>query len=197
MFCFSTSIEKRNLIYGVYDDEHKLLDTVREVRSKGIEVFDCYTPFPVHHLDEEMGVRRTYLSIAAFLCGMTGFCLGLLLEFYTMVFDWPMIIGGKPSDYHMLPSMVPVVFECTILCTAYGLGILFFARNKMGHGVIPDILDIRQTDDRLIIAFDADGLSNEAKIEVNNAMKNNGVLEINNYKGQYAEALLSEGGAHA
>ena len=187
MFCFSKSIEKRNLIYGVYDNEHSLLNTVKEVRSKGIDVFDCFTPFPVHHLDEEMGIRRTYLSIAAFLCGFTGFCLGLLLIFYTMIFDWPMIIGGKPSDYHMLPSMVPVVFECTVICTAYGMGILFFARNKMGHGVRPDILDIRQTDDRLLIAFDADGLEGDNKEIVKSVMKNNGVLEIHNYKGEYAK----------
>ncbi len=197
MFCFSKSIEKRNLIYGVFDDEHKLMDTVKQVRSKGIEIFDCFTPFPVHHLDTEMGVRRTHLSIAAFLCGVTGFCLGLLLQFYTMIFDWPMIIGGKPSDYHMLPSMVPVVFECTILCTAYGLGILFFARNKMGHAVRPDILDIRQTDDRLIIACDADQLNNESMSEINSVMKQNGVLEIREYKGEYANERLLEGGAHA
>jgi hypothetical protein len=194
MFCFSTSINKRNLIYGVFDDESNLMHTVEEVRENGIEVFDCYTPFPVHHLDTAMGVRRTYLSIAAFLCGLTGFGLGLLLQFYMMVFDWPMNIGGKPHDYHMLPSMVPVVFECTILCTAFGLAFLFFFRNKMGHGVIPDILDIRQTDDHLIIAFDNDTLTAKSRELVNTIMTKNGVLHTREYVGQYA---VTNGGAHA
>ena len=196
MFCYSTTIEKRNLVYGVFEDSQNLMNTVEQVKAKGIDVFDCYTPYPVHHLDTTMGISRTRLSIAAFLCGLTGFSLGLLLEFYTMVFDWPMIIGGKPSDYHMLPSMVPVVFECTILCTAYGLGILFFTRNKMGHGVRPDLMDLRQTDDRMIIAFDADALDSNAMAEAHNVMKQNGVIEIHEYKGQYAEPQL-EGGAHA
>jgi hypothetical protein len=196
MFCYSTTIEKRNLVYGVFEDSQNLMNTVEQVKAKGIDVFDCYTPYPVHHLDTAMGISRTRLSIAAFLCGLTGFSLGLLLEFYTMVFDWPMIIGGKPSDYHMLPSMVPVVFECTILCTAYGLGILFFTRNKMGHGVRPDLMDLRQTDDRMIIAFDADALDSNAMAEAHNVMKQNGVIEIHEYKGQYAEPQL-EGGAHA
>ena len=163
------------------------------MREKGIEVFDCYTPFPVHHLDTAMGINRTRLSIAAFLCGTTGFCLGLLLQFYMMVFDWPMNIGGKPSDYHMLPSMVPVVFECTILCTAYGLAFLFFFRNKMGHGVKPDILDLRQTNDHLLIAFDSDTLDQAAKSELTTILNKNGVLSIHEYSGQYA----NEGGAHA
>lgn len=196
MFCYSTTIEKRNLVYGVFEDSQNLMNTVEQVKAKGIDVFDCYTPYPVHHLDTAMGISRTRLSIAAFLCGLTGFSLGLLLEFYTMVFDWPMIIGGKPSDYHMLPSMVPVVFECTILCTAYGLGILFFTRNKMGHGVRPDLMDLRQTDDRMIIAFDADALDSNSMAEAHNVMKQNGVIEIHEYKGQYAEPQL-EGGAHA
>jgi len=173
------------------------MDTVVEVKKRGIDIFDCYTPYPVHHLDTAMGIGRTKLTVAAFLCGATGFCLGLLLQFYTMVFDWPMIIGGKPSDYHMLPSMVPVVFECTIICTAYGMGILFFARNKMGHGVRPDILDLRQTDDRLIIAFDADKLDNQSRSEIDSVMKSNGVLEIRDYKGEYATELITEGGTHA
>jgi hypothetical protein len=194
MFCFSTSINKRNLIYGVFDDESNLMHTVEEVREKGIEVFDCYTPFPVHHLDTAMGISRTRLSIAAFLCGLTGFCLGLLLQFYMMVFDWPMNIGGKPSDYHMLPSMVPVVFECTVLCTAFGLAFLFFFRNKMGHGVRPDILDIRQTDDYLLIAFDADTLDTNRRNELNAIMTKNGVLHTKEYVGEY---VVNAGGANA
>ncbi len=197
MFCFSTTINKRNLIYGVFADETNLMQTVEEVREKGIEVFDCYTPFPVHHLDTAMGISRTRLSIAAFLCGLTGFCLGLLLQFYMMVFDWPMNIGGKPGDYHMLPSMVPVVFECTVLCTAFGLAFLFFFRNKLGHGVRPDILDIRQTDDHLLIAFDADTLDQKSKTELSSIMQKNGVLTIHEYSGEYAVDTTMQGGAHA
>ncbi|MFM9945425.1 MAG: DUF3341 domain-containing protein [Bacteroidia bacterium] len=197
MFCFSTTINKRNLIYGVFDHESNLMKTVEEVREKGIEVFDCYTPFPVHHLDTAMGINRTNLSVAAFLCGLTGFSLGLLLQFYMMIFDWPMNIGGKPANFRMLPSMVPVVFECTVLCTAFGLAFFFFLRNKMGHGVRPDMLDIRQTDDHLLIAFDADTLNSDTKAEVNAILKKNGVLSTHEYVGEYAVKHAIEGGAHA
>lgn len=186
MFCFSKSIDKRNLVYGVFDDETKLLNTVETVREKGIEIFDCFTPFPVHHLDTAMGISRSKLSVAAFICGATGFSLGLLLQFYMMVFDWPMNIGGKPTSFRMLPSMVPVVFESTILCTAFGLAILFFIRNKMGHGVVPDILELRQTDDRLLIAFDSDKLSKYNSEELDAILKENGALEIKKFSGKYA-----------
>lgn len=174
----------KQLIVGVYDSGDKLLTSVKKLRSKGIEIFDCYTPYPVHNLDKEMGIKRSNLTVGAFLCGLTGFSLGLLLQFYTMTNalnsfkSWPMIIGGKPQDYLMAPSMVPVTFESTILCTAFGLGLLFFVRAKMIHGKIADIIDPRQTDDRLFLAVEPSELSKIDRAELDALMTGNGAIEI-------------------
>ena len=56
----------------------------------------------------------------------------------------------------------------------------------MGHGVNPDILDIRQTDDRLLIAFDSDKLNKYNIDELNSLLKENGAIEIKKYSGKYA-----------
>ncbi|MFT5725392.1 MAG: hypothetical protein ACI9JN_002517, partial [Bacteroidia bacterium] len=99
----------KQLILGVYDNGDDLLASVKKLRKKGVEIFDCYTPYPVHHLDNELGIKRSNLTIGAFLCGLTGFFTGLLLQFYMMTNflhtfkSWPMIIGGKPQDYGMWP----------------------------------------------------------------------------------------------
>ena len=70
---------------------------------------------------------------------------------------------------------IPVMFEGTVLCTAYGMGFFFFWRNRMLLGVKNDLLDERQTDDRMIMAIEClDGV-NES--EVLNIMKNNGAVE--------------------
>ncbi len=191
----------KQLILGVYDDGDKLLASVKKLRKKGVEIFDCYTPYPVHHLDTEMGVKRSNLTVGAFLCGMMGFFSGLLLQFYMMTNhlhtfkSWPMIIGGKPQDYGMLPSMVPVTFELTILFTAFGIGFLFFAKSKMIHGKVAQIIDPRQTDDRMFLAVEPSELSKISREELNSVLNENGAIEIRerNMDGEgFAQVALEE-----
>ena len=174
----------KQLILGVYEDGDSILSGVKKLRKKGVEIFDCYTPYPVHHLDTEMGIKRSNLTVGAFICGMMGFFSGLLLQFYMMTNhlhtfkSWPMIIGGKPQDYGMWPSMVPVTFELTILFTAFGIGILFFAKSKMIHGKIAEIIDPRQTDDRLFIAIEPSELSKISRAELDGLFNESGAIEI-------------------
>ncbi len=188
----------KQLILGVYDDGDKLLSSVKKLKKKGVEIFDCYTPYPVHHLDNEMGIKRSNLTVGAFICGMVGFCSGLLLQFYMMTNllhtfkSWPMIIGGKPQDYGMWPSMVPVTFELTILFTAFGIGFLFFAKSEMIHGKIAQLVDPRQTDDRLFLAVEPTELSKISRSELDTLLNDNGAIEIRerNMDGSDAEAVV-------
>ena len=98
-----------NYILGVYDDEDEVLHAVSEVKSKGIKIEEVYTPFPIHGLDTALGHPRTRLPIAAFMFGCLGLVCAQALINYTMVFDWPMIIGGK--DFFALPDWIPITFE--------------------------------------------------------------------------------------
>jgi hypothetical protein len=172
----------KNLIVGVYNEPDNLIEGVKKLKKHGVEIFDCFTPFPVHNLDTAMGIKRSNLTVGAFICGSLGFMSGLLLQFYMMVFDWPMNIGGKPDNYLMLPSMVPVTFEVTILFTAFGMGLLFFYRSKMVHGIKADILDLRQTNDLLLLTIESDKLT-VAKSEVLDLMKSSGAIEIRERNG--------------
>jgi len=52
-----------------------------------------------------------------FAAGGTGFLTANLLQFGTLTFDWPMIIGGKP--HAPWPSFVPIMFELTILFSGF------------------------------------------------------------------------------
>lgn len=180
----------KQLILGVYDDGDKLLSSVTKLRKKGVEIFDCYTPYPVHHLDTELGIKRSNLTVGAFLCGMMGFFSGLLLQFYMMTNhlntfkSWPMMIGGKPQDYTMIPSMVPVTFELTILFTAFGIGILFFAKSRMIHGKIAEIVDPRQTDDLMFLAIEPSEVGESiSRADLDSFFNESGAIEIRDYDG--------------
>lgn len=141
------------VIYAVYEDPEQLKDGARKLVSNGVKVKDVFSPFPVHGIDPIIGIKRTRLAIAAFMYGITGTSLALLGITYFMIWDWPMNIGGKPSQdlYKNLPAFVPVLFEFTVLCAAHGMAITYLIRNKTLPGMPARNPDPRSTDDKFII----------------------------------------------
>ncbi|MBT8326661.1 MAG: DUF3341 domain-containing protein, partial [Bacteroidia bacterium] len=104
----SILLDNKKFTLGVFDDPDKLLHAVDKLKKKGVKIFDCYTPFPVHHLDKALGYERSNLTIGAFLCGLMGSLSGFTLAYSMNVVDWPMIIGGKPNSIGMFTSFIPV-----------------------------------------------------------------------------------------
>lgn len=176
---------RRKLLLGVFDDEDKLVEATSALVHDGVKVHDVYTPYPVHGLDRIIGVRRSWLSIVAFLCGTTGFSLAALMIWYMYVYDWPMDIGNKPE--RLTPSWVPVLFESTVLCTAFGMAFFFFWRNRMVHGIKPELLDERQTDDLMIIVVESGEGVNES--QVFDVMRKNGAAELRERDGGVSRVI--------
>lgn len=170
------SKKKNNMLYGVYDDADQFLSSAFKMKDIGAPIDDCYTPHPVHGIEKAVGIKRSRLTIAAFLCGLTGTLSAITLQLYTNIFDWSMIVGGKPNDGYM-PSFIPVTFELTILFTAFGMMILFFYRNNMIHGQREKLVDLRQTDDLYIISLDMTKQS-MSKDELSNTLKAGGAIDI-------------------
>src|SRR6266704_4626863 len=108
-----------NFLVGIYDDEDVLLDAVGKVKKSGVKIYECYTPFPVHGLDDAMGYNYSNLPIVGFLCGVTGTICALVMMIGMMGFDWPMDIGGRP--FIPLPAFIPITFEVTVLFSAWGM----------------------------------------------------------------------------
>ncbi len=113
--------------YGIYDDEEVLLHAVKELKGKGIGISEVYSPFPIHGLEKALGYKHTRLSTAAFIYGLTGLSLGVLMTWYMMIIDWPVIIGGKPNFTYAenFTSFIPVLFELTVFCAAHGMVLSF------------------------------------------------------------------------
>lgn len=169
----------KNFIVGIFDDESVLLSAVKKVRGSDVKIHECYTPYPVHGLDDELGYKRSRISIAAFMFGITGTSLAFLMMIFMMGIDWPMIIGGK--DFIAIPSFVPVGFEVTVLLAALGMvGTFFVISNLKPYGK-PRIYDIRSTDDKHVMAID---LAKNAKSteELNAILKDSGAVEVNEKK---------------
>lgn len=164
----------KEVIYGIYNDETVLLQAVRKAKSEHLEIMDVYTPFPVHGLDQAMGLSESRLHQAGFIYGALGTLTAFLGMTWIFVKDWPTIFGGKP--YWPAPAFIPITFELTVLFAAWGMTITFYTICGLWPGVNNPQLDLRTTDDKFCLAFDkADVSESEAKA----FFQNTGADEIN------------------
>lgn len=167
------------IIYAMYDDDAVLYDGAKKLVSKGIRISDVFSPFPIHGIDPIIGVKKTRLAICAFIYGLCGMSLALTGMYYFMIADWPMNIGGKPN-YTMLqniPSFIPITFEVTVLCTAHGMAITYFLRNKTLPGMEAKNPDPRTTDDKFMMQINMDDIAMEEDAVVSE-LKSTGAIEI-------------------
>jgi len=167
----------KHFVTGVFDDEDVLLDAVKQIRGNGVKIHEVYSPFPVHGLDDALGYKRTRLPIAAFLFGMTGTSLALLMQFWMLGFDWPMIIGGK--NFVSLPPFIPVTFEMTVLLSALGMVATFMIVSDMKPYKWPRQFDLRSTEDKHIMAIDLALNGGMSKDELSRILKSAGASEVN------------------
>ncbi|MBK9529564.1 MAG: DUF3341 domain-containing protein [Acidobacteria bacterium] len=106
-------------IYGImaeFDTPTELVDAARQVRDAGYTKTDAFSPFPLHEIDEALGIKRSILPYLIFAGGVTGLLSGLGLVYFVHVFDYPIIVGGRP--HFSLPAFIPPVYELTILFAA-------------------------------------------------------------------------------
>lgn len=167
----------KNFLVGVFDDEDVLLSAVPKIRTSGVKIHEVFSPFPVHGLDEVLGYKRTRLPIAAFMFGITGTGLALLMQIWMLGYDWPMIIGGK--NFASLPPFIPVTFELTVLLSALGMVATFIIVSDMKPYGWPRQFDIRSTDDKHVMAIDVDLNTAKSKEEITRILRDAGASEVN------------------
>ena len=163
-------------VIGIYDDEDVLLDAISSVREKGVNIYEVYSPFPVHGIESKLGYKRSRLSVAAFCFGFLGLCLALTMMIGMTTIDWPMIIGGK--DFLPLPVFIPVTFEMTVLLSAFGMVGTFFVVSDLKPWGIPKTFDLRSTDNKHVMAIELDKNS-LSETELRKLLKINGASETN------------------
>jgi len=163
-------------IVGLWDHEEVYLHAIEHIRHKGITIYDSLTPFPVHGLDEALGLRDTRLHTAGFMFGATGTTLALTFMSWVMTTNYPIDFGGKP--YWPLPSFIPITFELTVLFAAWGMTLTYLVRNKLWPGRVPRIFDTRTTDDRFALIFEADKLSDAELSQIKSLCTAEGAVEV-------------------
>lgn len=164
---------KKDFILAIFDCEEKLLKGAFKASDKNIDMYDVYTPFPVHGLDDAMGIKRSILPYITFLAGAAGLALAMGFQIWTSAIAWPTIIGGKP--FASIPAFIPITFEITVLLAAHTTVISFLVLNKLFPGRRPLILHEEQTCNKFVMAIEKDKADFE---QVSTLMKEQGAIEV-------------------
>lgn len=157
----ANGINKKKYLVGIFQDEDMILNAVRSVCKAGIPVFDVFSPYAVHGLDDAMGIKRSKLPIVTFLAGLTGGLLAMLLQLWVFNIDWPIIVGGKP--FNAVPAFVPIAFELTVLVGGLVTVAAFLFRSRLGPGATPKLFDSEVTNKNFVLAIE----QKDASLDIN------------------------------
>ncbi len=107
-------------LYGLmaeFDSTTEVVKAAEKVRDAGFTKTDAFSPFPIHEMDEALGIKRSILSFLIFGGGVVGCLSGLALVYFTHSEWYPIMVAGRPN--FSLPAFIPPLYELTILLAAF------------------------------------------------------------------------------
>ena len=172
--------EHVNYLLGVFDDEHKLIEAGKRLKDQNIKIFDIYTPFPVHGLDDLLEIKRSRLPYVTLFAGVLGCFAAFYFQYWVSSIDWPIIVGGKPHNSFM--AFIPVAFEITVLFGALISVAAFFFRSKLCPTTKGNLPHIECTDDKFVLAVECINASiNSEKLK--SVLTESGAVEVEMKRG--------------
>lgn len=148
-------------LYGMaaeFPDAAALYTAAEQLRDRGFRRWDVYSPFPIHGMDQAMGLGKSAVSYIVLCSGLTGTATALLLELGSALYLYPLIVQGKPVNITTIPAFFPVIFELTVLFSAFGAVFGMLALNllpRWNHPLFNWERFARVTDDGFVIAVEA------------------------------------------
>ena len=113
-------------VAALWENEKAFLQALTAIYKQGKLKPLSISPYPVHGLEEATQTPRSWIPWVSLICGLSGCAFGVWFTWWTSAVSWPIIIGGKPL--WSLSAFIPVIFELTILFSAFGaIGALMWA----------------------------------------------------------------------
>ena len=173
--------------YGLlaeFSNPATLMHAAEATHKAGYKHFDTHSPFPIHGMDKAMGLGNSRVGYICLLGGITGLSVATWLQWWTGAIDYPLNISGKP--FFAIEPSVPVMFELTILLSAYAAVIGMLAFNGLPRPYNPLFYSenfARASDDAFFL-FVATSDDNYDKEKTTAMMKELGALRIEMIKDQ-------------
>jgi hypothetical protein len=120
------------VILAEFDTAHDVLHAAEAVQKGGYKKWDVHTPFPVHGMDRAMDLPDSRLGWIVLAFALTGLSGAFVMMHWMNGVDYITVVGDKPPGApQALPSMVPILFELTILLSAFGAVLGMFGLNQL------------------------------------------------------------------
>jgi len=150
--------EQPEIVLGIFEDPNKLMYAIGELKPKKLGRLEAYTPYPIHGIDDALGLRQSPVGAMVMVMGILGALTAFGFEYWVSAIDYPIVTGGKPP--WSWEAFVPIMFEVTVLFATFtsGLGMLFLL-NKLpffGHPVLGAKAIGQITRDKFGLAIESD-----------------------------------------
>ncbi len=119
----------RRFLLAEFAHATRLVEAARALGRDGVPIADAFTPFPLDELDELVVHRSSRVPWITGICGLAGAATGYALQWWTAVIDYPINVGGRPTN--SWPAFIPVTFELGILFGAFGAFLGMLALNGL------------------------------------------------------------------
>lgn len=157
--------EAGETIHGIlaqFADPAAIYHAAEKVRDAGYSKWDTHSPFPIHGMEEAMGIRRTRLPALVAIGGFTGSTLAYLMQWWMSTVDYQMMKQGKPTGSFFgeggWQAFVPIMFELGILFAAFTSLIGMLALNglpRWHHPLFKKERFLASSDDSFFICIEA------------------------------------------
>lgn len=146
-------------VVGLFNSAQELMLAIPQVRARQLGTVEAYTPYPVHGIEDALGLRRSPLGGMVLVAGALGCATALFFQWWMSAVDYPIVVGGKAL--FSWQAFVPIMFELTVLFATFtaGLGMLlllnqlpFFSHPMLSSKAIAGI-----TRDKFALAIEAGG----------------------------------------
>ena len=147
--------------YGLgaeFADASSLFSAAEAMRDAGFKRWDVFSPFPIHGMDDAMGLGTSAVSYIVLASGLTGTATALLLELGSALYLYPLVVQGKPINFTTIPAFFPVIFELTVLFSAFGAVFGMLALNllpRWHHPLFNWDRFMKVTDDGFFVVVEA------------------------------------------
>ena len=149
--------DKVYAVMGEFAEPEDLVKAGRAIRDMGYTKIDAMTPFPVHGIDEAIGIPYSKIGWIVICGALAGITTAQVLIYYVGVIDYPLIIGGKPLfDF---TYSIPPTFELAVLFSAITTFICTWALSGLPRLYHPSMnyrSAHRASDDRFLLVVEAD-----------------------------------------
>ncbi|MBR9979085.1 MAG: DUF3341 domain-containing protein [Bacteroidetes bacterium] len=152
-------------LFAAFENPATLIEAARRTREAGYRNFDCYSPFPIHGMDDAMGEKRSPVGYIVGGMALLGAAIGFSLQTWVATSAYPLVISGKP--FFSWQAFIIITFALFVLFGAFAAVFGMFRLNRLPrlhHPLFHSGLLAKASDDGFLLGIEAqDSLFDEEK----------------------------------